>query len=124
MTQQNRIITYLVVLMLVLLIAWIGVPKQHFTPRGLLLPTGKSHFSPIAANQVQLSTNTLLAGTLVGNVNVEYYAPTMDQGRVQAIENYAAGLAAAQGANNLVITGLFRDPSEKTIHLYAKAIHR
>ena len=122
MTQQNRLITYFVILASVLLVGWWGVPKQDFTPGGLLLPTGNSHFSAIAVDKVSVSTNPMLAGTNVGTLNVEYYAPSMDDAKVRDAENYAVQLAAAAGANNVVITGLFRDPSEKTIHLYGKAI--
>ena len=122
MTQQNRLITYVCILAAVLLIAWFGVPKQQFAPGGLLLPTGQTHFAAISADKVNVSSNPMLAGTQVGIINVEYYVPTMDDAKVRATEDYAIQLAAAQGANNLVITGLFRDPSEKTIHLRAKAI--
>ena len=122
MTQQNRIITYAIILAAVILVAWLGVPKQHFTPRGLLLPASNHHYAAVAADKVTVSTNPLVAGTNVGVVNVEYYAPSMDDAKIRDTEAYAVQLAAAAGANHLVITGLFRDPSEKTIHLWAKAI--
>ena len=104
------------------MVGWLGVPKQDFTPRGLLLQMGNSYFSAIAVDKVSVSTNPMLAGTNVGTLNEEYYAPSMDDAKVREAENYAVQLAAAAGANNVVITGLFRDPSEKTIHLYGKAI--
>lgn len=122
MTQVQRIATYLVILAAVVLLAWFGTPRQHFTPRGVLLPSGSSNYAAISPQQVQFTTNTLLSGNDVGVINVEYYAPNMNDQRIRETELYAANLAAAEGANNVVIVGLFRDPQEKTIHLFGRAV--
>jgi hypothetical protein len=41
MTILTRILTYLIVLAGVILLTWLMLPHRDFTPRGLLLPSGK-----------------------------------------------------------------------------------
>lgn len=121
MTQPIRLITYAVVLIFVVLLAWLGTPKHDFVPRGLLLPASAASYPAIAASTVTVSNATVARGTLVGSVNAESYAPTADNDSVMALEKYAVQLAAAHGANHLGIFGVYRDPSDKSLHLVAKA---
>ena len=121
MTQQVRLITYAIILVAVLLLGWLGGPKHNYQPSGLLLPTGSS-FPAIPLSDVSLSNNALVAGTNVGRINIETYAPDASQAAVKATEQYAMQLAAAHGANHVVVTTFARNPQEKTIIMYAKAI--
>lgn len=123
MTQRNRIIIYVLILTFVLLIAWLGTPNYHYKPRGLVLPTEMTQFSPIPVSKVSIDVNQMVSGTVVGLVNVQYYAPKMGNSLVITTERYAASLAAAHGANQLLITEMYRDPEGQTIHFSGKAIH-
>jgi hypothetical protein len=123
MTQQTRLITYAVVLILVLLLAWFGAPKREFVPRGLLLPEAVATYPAISPEQVRVTTTPAVIGTMVGTINAESYAPNATNDSVAALESYAVKLAADAGANELVIHGVFRDPSDSTLHLFAKAVH-
>lgn len=122
MTQQIRIITYVAILIFVLLLGWLGVPKREFVPRGLFLPTSTTEYAAVPAAQVQVSNNGMVPGTMIGKINAEFYTTTSTDISVAAIEKYVVNLAAAHGANHLVITGIFRDPSDSTLHFFGKAV--
>jgi hypothetical protein len=125
MTQQIRLLTYAVILIFVLLLGWLGVPNHHYGPRGLLLPTGVS-FPAISADQVSIDANqALLANqTQVGVIHVETYAPNASKQKISATENYAMQLAAAHGANHILLQGIFQNPDDKTLNLYGTAVRR
>lgn len=111
MTQMQRIVTYLIVLVLVLLGVYWGMSKRAYDPHGLFLPTGKS-FAPIALRDVQAAQTVAPNATIVGYINIQTYNPDS-----KSLQNYTAGdsnpyinatwlyaqeLAANAGANKVV----------------------
>lgn len=122
MTQPIRLVTYALVLLAVLLLAWVGAPKHNFVPRGLLLPASATTYPAIASSAVSVTNGAAASGTLVGSVNAESYAPSADNDSVIALEKYAVQLAAQHGANQLAVYGVYRNPSDKSLHLVAKAL--
>ncbi len=124
MTQQHRLITYIIIVAIALLIAWFGTPSRDYGPRGLFLPATKQQFKAISPENVTISGNENgLAGTKIGTINIEAYAPKNDKSVMLASEHYAASLAAQHGANHIVITAAGIDPSAKTLILRATALH-
>lgn len=122
MTQQHRLITYILIVAIVLLIAWFGTPSRNYTPHGLFLPAGQQQFKAISPASVSISGNQIDArGTKVGTINIQAYAPKNDKAVMLASEHYAAALAAQHGANHVVITAAGIDPSAKTLILRANA---
>ena len=125
MTQQHRLISYIIITAIVLAIAWFASPSQAYTPRGVFLPS-QQHFPTIATEQVTLSGGTAAnsTGIPVGTINIRAYAPNNNKKSIVAAEHYAIRLAAQHGANHVVVTLAGFDPSDKTLVLRAKALHR
>ena len=122
MTQQHRLITYILIVAVVVAIAWVGTPSKTYTPRGLFLPNGQQ-FSAISPEKVTLSGNTqAINGTNVGTIHIEAYAPNDGKKIMLASERYAAELAALHGANHVVVTLAGIDPNAKTLTLQATAL--
>lgn len=122
MTQQHRLITYIIIIAIVLLIAWFGTPSHNYTPRGLFLPASEQQFKAIAPGNVTISDNqNIPSGTKVGTINIEAYVPKNDKAVILASERYAVNLAAQHGANHVVITAAGVDPGAKTLMLRATA---
>jgi hypothetical protein len=121
MTQVQRILTYLFVALAITLVAWFGTPHREFVPTGVFLPAGKV-FSPISAQSVQFSNNGMVPGTVVGAINIEYYAPKSSAEDIAAVQRYASELAAKHGANRVVITTFMQSPDDKTIHFVGAAV--
>ena len=122
MTQQHRLITYIIIIAIVLLIAWFGTPSHNYTPRGLFLPASAQQFKAIAPENVTISDNQNETNrTKVGTINIEAYVPKNDKAVMLASERYAVNLAAQHGANHIVIITAGIDPSAKTLMLRAAA---
>jgi len=124
MTQQHRLITYIIIVAIVVAIAWLGSSSQAYTPHGVFLPSSKQQFTQLTPEEVNLSGNNgSVTGTRIGTINIQSYAPNNDKKVIIAAERYAAQLAAAHGANHVVVTLIGIDPSAKTLTLQAKALH-
>ena len=91
----------------VLVIVYFLVPFVPYTPKGVLLPTGKS-FPAISADQVSLFQPGAGPVTYqsVGHVNVQYHSTTETQQGYQTVAEFAKSLAAKAGANGIILTGI------------------
>lgn len=97
----------LIVLIVVGLIFWPLAPKPNPNPSGILLPNATLK-APITADQVQVLQVMPTNAEIMGNVRTKlYYAslsPSEQNQDATASLNYAKTLAAAAGANGLVVT--------------------
>lgn len=97
----------LIVLIVVGLIFWPLAPKPNLNPSGILLPNATLK-APITADQVQVLQVMPTNAEIMGNVRTKlYYAslsPNEQNQDATASLNYAKTLAAAAGANGLVVT--------------------
>jgi hypothetical protein len=119
--QLTRVIVYIIVFAIVLAIAWWGTPNRDFTPHGILLPTAKTMYPAVNPQTVTVTQAMSAAGTVIGTVNIEAYAPAATHEVEMAAVQYATKLAAQAGANQLTITQFLTDPQSKTLILYAQA---
>ena len=120
MTIVTRISTYLIVLALVIAVTAFMLPHRDFTPRGLLLPSNKN-FTPVNFSTVTLTPNNATnSGAIVGYINIEAYAKTIDNTTIAGVETYARLLAANAGANRVVVNQFGQ--SDNMVILHAQAI--
>ncbi len=122
MTQQNRLITYIIIVAVVSAIAWFGSPNNTFTPRGVLLPASEQKYAAISPDDVIISANLGITGIHVGTINIEAYTTNNSQQTMLSAEHYAAELAAQHGANHVIITMAAINPNAKILVLRAKAL--
>lgn len=120
----SRIITYALVSILVVSLLWMIRDQDFHQPRGIFLASTQEKFAPTMPSEVMLLQDLPAQGKVIGNLNLMVNpAKFSEETQKQALE---AGrqLAAAQGANALVIQYFFAANSEggQTYVLNAKAV--
>ncbi len=123
MTQKKRLLTYTIIVVLVLIIAWFGIPNRAFTTRGALLPTGHDYPAISLENVIFSDKTQVISGIQVGTINIEAYLPS-DKDRektITAAKDYMAQLAAQHGANHVMFI-LAAISNEKILIFRAKAL--
>ncbi len=101
----QRSIIALIVGIIVVVILYFLVPAPDMGPRGILLPTGKL-MAPISSDQVVFYNSSSFGASYqkVGYINVQYHSITPTAQNEQVLANYVKQLAAASGANGVIIT--------------------
>ena len=101
-----RSIIALLVGLIVVVILYLLIPATMISPKGILLPTSNKPMAPISPGQVTFYSNASLgfAYQKVGYINVQFHSVQPSAVDEQALANYVRQLAAAAGANGVIIT--------------------
>lgn len=101
---QRSLIAFIVGIIVVVILYFL-VPAPDRGPRGILLPMGKTK-APISSDQVVFYNSSSLgyAYRKVGYINVQYHSITPTAQSEQILANSVKQLAAAAGANGVIIT--------------------
>lgn len=125
MQRTESLICYLIIAIFAAILFYVEQHPAFIPPQGIVLSTAPAQ-PAISADQVKVYTvpNAMPPGKLLAIINVEGYAGDGDASEaasVQAMVDYAKGLAAGIGANELITTGEGYDPSMNVNILQLKA---
>lgn len=104
-----RTLVSLVVAAAIVLLIYFTVPPTPFSPRGVLLPTGKQPTTSIGAvppEQIVLFSNETAPSTyeVLGYVNIEYHVLHETVETQPTLYLYAKTLASKVKANGIIVT--------------------
>ena len=91
----------------VVVVVYFLVPFVPYTPKGILLPTGKS-FPAIPADQVAIfqPSGGPVTYQSVGHINVQYHSVIETPQGYQTLAEFSKSLAAKAGANGIILNGV------------------
>lgn len=105
-SATQRSIIALIVGLIVVFILYFIVPAPDKGPKGVLLPTTTKQFTAVSPDQVVFynGNSAGMAYQKIGYINVQYHSVTPTPQNEQVLANYVKQIAAAAGANGVIIT--------------------